>query len=96
MKCINLLDWDAFKSDNTLKTTCRAMRPKTDTFEARETASFWLISTLIFDVNVEQLTSSHVDDLDHHEECRESVRSSSYVLQKGKERSRRKTPQCHL
>ena len=30
----------------------------------------------------EQLTSSHVDDLDHHEEYRESVRSSSYVLQK--------------
>ena len=74
----------------------RSDAPKTDTFEASETASFWSISTLIFDVNVEQLTSSHVDDLDHHEECRESVRSSSYVLQKGKERSRRKTPQCHL
>ena len=58
--------------------------------------NFWSISTLTFDVNVQQLTSGHVDDLDHHEECRESVRSSSYVLQKGKERSRRKTPQCHL
>ena len=74
----------------------RSDAPKTDTFEASETASFWSISTLIFDVNVEQLTSSRVDDLDHHEECRESVRSSSYVLQKGIERSRRKTPQCHL
>mmetsp|Transcript_3446 Transcript_3446/g.10604 ORF Transcript_3446/g.10604 Transcript_3446/m.10604 type:complete len:88 (-) Transcript_3446:1418-1681(-) len=30
MKCINLLDWDAFKSDNTLKTTRGAMRPKED------------------------------------------------------------------
>ena len=74
----------------------RSDAPKTDAFEASETASFWSISTLIFDVNVQQLTSGHVDDLDHHEECRESVRSSSYVLQKGKERSRRKTPQCHL
>ena len=54
--------------------------------------NFWSISTLTFDVNVQQLTSSHVDDLDHHEECRESVRSSSYVLQKEEERSRRKTP----
>jgi len=48
MKCINLLDWDAFKSDNTLKTTCRAMRRKTDTFEARETASSYFSGAKFF------------------------------------------------